>query len=1039
MKTKLNGFLTLLLAFAVQITFAQEKTVTGKISDASGPLPGVTVIIKGTKTGTQTDFDGKYSIKATTGAVLQFSFIGFSTTEQTVGTSNVLNVVMKESAEALDEVVITAFGIKRKPDELTTSNQVVKTEELTKASPKNLASALTAKVSGLDIRQTNSGVNDAYTITLRGSRSFSASNEALIVIDGVPATMALFSAINPDNVENVNVIKGANGAALYGPTGSNGVIIVTTKKGGSSTGEKFSVNIKSTTSFEDIAYLPERQTRYGQGWASGGVFQHFVYENGAWGPEFDGSIQPVGLPDSSGNFRSFPYETLGSDNIKDFFRTGVTYDNSLAVSGGNAEDGYANLSMNRLEREFIVDKDASKRTSVSLRAGKKIGKLSLDGSIQYISTNINRGGGDLYGDLLHTATNIPVAEYNDGQNETHWNGYFMSPKWKANNIRNFNYSDRINTNFTASYKLNDHINIKSTASLYSSTGHAYNYNNGYADPEYISDLSGFQRTETSAYGANTSSYRNLYGDVVASFEYPLIENLSMSANVGSAVTEISSTNHAVRGIGLTIPGFYNISNISGTPTTTDERLLDRNFAVFADLTLNYKNYLFVNVTGRNDWTSKLNLNGNSFFYPSAGFSFVPTKVIEALKNSNVIDKIKLSYSYVKVGNASGVSAYDINDTYVQASGVAYGAFPFGSVNSFLPSASVTDPNIEPEFITSNEIGLTMEFLKGKVTLDMSAYKGTTKNQISEIATSYASGLTNNKINIGAADTEGMEIDLGLKPVVSENWNWNINVSYATSKMTVTKISDQSDEVQISDINANYPVAIFATVGEQFPLIKGSDFVYDPDGRVVVDATSGNPIISPNFNVLGHSTPKYILGLNSSLRYKNFTLAATADYRTGHQFYSGVKYQLAWSGYLVESAVNGRQQFIYPNSSIQTSPGVYTANTNVPTGGPNDSAFLNYYSNNFNDISKNAVLDATALKVREITLTYSLANEYAKSIGLTDMKISAIATNPFTILSKQNRGYADPEASNVGGNGVGLSVVGNYPNTKTYGLSLNLTF
>jgi len=1038
MKTKFSGFLALFLAFMMQITFAQEKTVSGTVSDDSGPLPGVSVIIKGTTQGTETDFDGKYSIKVNVGTTLQFSYIGMTTAFKKVGSSDTMDVVLIASANVLDEVVVTAFGIKRKPDELTTSNQVVKAAELTKASPINMQDALTGKVSGLNIRHTNSGVNDSYTITLRGMRSFSASNEALIVIDGVPANTALFSALDPEIIKSVNVMKGANGAALYGPRGANGVIIVTTKKGnGSTSGNKFTVNVKSSTAFEQVAYLPERQTRFGQGWAVGGVFQHFVYENGGWGPEFDGSLQPQGLPLADGTYRIYPWESQGSDNIKKFFETGTTQINGVTVSGGNAEDGYFNLSLNHLNRKFIVKNDQNKKSVVSIRAGKQFGKLNMGVDIQYINNSIKRAGGSLYGDLLQTPTNINLDLFTAPRNETHWTGYFLSPYWKRDNIRNFDYSNRLNANLNLNYKLNDNVNLTSTIGMYSSVGNGSNYNNGYEDPTSVSGLSGYTRTATSAYGSYTTTYRQFYGDLIAHFKYDLTDDISLSLNTGGTIRQVSTTNRRLSGIGLTIPGFYNIANISGTPTTTDAVSLERNFAVFGDATIGYKDYLFLNFTGRNDWTSKLSLSDNSFFYPSAGLSFIPTKLFESLKNSKVIDRIKLSYSYVKVGNASGVSAYDVNDTYSQASGSFYGQFPFGSVNSFIPSTSVTDPNVQPEFSTSNEVGLTMEFFKRRIRLDISGYKGNTTNQISQISTSYTSGLTTNRINIGAAKTKGLEVDLGLTPIQTDNWKLDLNASYSTSQMIVTKISDQSNEVSLP--GGGSTVGIFATVGEVFPLIKGTDFVRDPKGNVVINPTSGNPLINPKLQILGQSTPKYILEFNPSLSYKNFTLTATADYRTGHQFYSGVKYQLAWSGYLVESAVNGRHEFIYPNSVIETSPGVYTKNTSVPTGGPNDAAYLNYYSNNFTDISRNLVIDATAFKVREITFSYNLPNKYAEKIGFTAFKVTAIATNPFTVLSKQNRGYADPESSNRGGNSVGLSVVGNYPNTKSYGLSLNLTF
>lgn len=1033
MKTKFKGILTLLLALVVQISFAQEKTVSGTVSEESGALPGVSVLVKGTTNGVETDFDGKYSIKAKVGDVLVFAYLGYNPVEKTVGSSSRINVVLKVNNEMLDEVVVTAFGIKRKPDELTVSNQVVKTEELTKANAQNLASALTGKVSGLDVRQTSSGVNQNYTITLRGFRSFSADNGALVVIDGVPSTTALFFALDPDIIDNVNILKGSNGAALYGPQGSNGVIVVTTKKGGKANEKGYTVNVKLSTEFEDYSYLPERQTKYGQGWASGGFFTHFVYENGAWGPEFDGSFVPVGLPLEDGTFRQLKYSSLGSDNIGEFFKTGETQNYSVSLSGGNLEDGYSNINISHLNREFIIQDDTQKRTTFSFRAGKQLGAFSLEGNVQYVATRTKRaGGGDIYGDLLQTATNIDLKQFADGNNATHWNGFFNSPYWRRDNIRVFSNTDRINASVNVGYKVNDNISIRSTASLYSSTGNGYNYNNGYIDPASVVAISGFERVVTSSYGSNTSTFLKFYTDLIANFDYEIAKNINMNANLGFTMNDEASTNNGQSGTNLTIPGLYNIQNAINTNPATDFRSRTRQQAVFADITFGYKDFLFVNATGRNDWLSVI--NGENFFYPSAGVSFIPTKVIESLKNNNVIDRIKLSYSYVKVGNANAIGAYRTNELFSQAGGAFYGTFPFGSSNAFIPSAGITDPNIRPEFTNNHEFGLTAEFLKRKITLDVSGYFGKTKDQISQISTSFSSGLTNNTINIGEAETRGIEIDLGFTPINNDDWTLTFNTSYAANRMLVTKVSDQSDEVQI----AGGTVGIFAQVGQEFPLIKGSDYVRDPQGRVVID-TNGDPLVSEELQILGKSNPDYILGFNGSLRFKDFTLAVTADYRTGHQFYSGTKAQLAWSGYLVESAVNGRKQFIFPNSVVETSPGVFTPNTTIPTGGPNESDFLDYYSGRYSDIARNFVLDASALKVREISLTYEMNKKYLAGSGISGLTISGIARNPFVILSEQNRGFADPEASNQGGNGVGLSTVGNYPNTSTYGVSLNVKF
>lgn len=1043
MKTKINGILTLLLAFMVQMTFAQERTISGVVTDGMGPVSDISVKVKNTDDGTVTDFDGNYSIKAKSGDTLVFTHVAYGTVEKVVGNTNKIDVSLADSGQELEQVIVTAFGIKRKPDELTSSTQLVKGEELTKASASNVTQALTGKVSGLKVNVTSSGVSESSSITLRGSRSFSAGNEVLIVIDGVPSNTALLNSLDPETIESTTVIKGASGAALYGYEGQNGVIIVTTKKGTGAEGKGFKVTFKSSTDFEKVAYLPERQTRYGQGWASGGQFTHFVYENGAWGPEFDGSTVPVGLPFTDGTFRMMTYESLGSDNIKEFFKTGTTFQNSVSISGGD-EDAYANFSVRNLSREYIIEDDKIDRTSFALRAGKQLGKFNFSTSMQYIKSDVERTNASLYGDLLQTATNIDITQFADGDNGTHWNAYFNSPYWRRANMRRFDNSNRVNASVTLAYELNEHISFNSTLNSYSSVSNFYTYNNGFRDTDAVLALSGNRRTIQSTYTEYDRNYRTKYGDFLMNLDYDLTDNWDFGSHIGTTTKEIKDNIISFSGVDLTIPGLYNISNVSGTPTTVDFKSIQRTFSVFADATFGYKKYLFLNFTGRNDWLSVLDKSERSLFYPSAGISFIPTKAFENF-GGEILNKMKLAYSYTKVGNASAVLPSNIIDTYTQASGTfyGYGNFPFGNSNSFIPTTSATDKLIRPEFIIANEVNLTMEFLKSRIRLDLAGYMGTVKDQINNIATSYASGLTTNKINIGEADTEGFEIDLGLTPIKNDNFKWDLNFSFSKDKMTVTKVSDQSTSVQTASHSQFVrPVAIFAEVGEVYPTIKGTDFQRDPQGRVII-GDDGEPLISSEFVVLGQATPKYTLGFNSSFSYKDFTLSATADYRGGHKFYSDLKYQLAWTGNLVESAENGRQAFIFPNSVIETSPGVYVENTSVPTASGGPASFLNYYSGTYNDVGSNLVVDASAFKVREISLSYELPESLVSKTGLKNIIITAQARNPFTILSKENRGYADPEAntgnSSVRGNTPGISEVSNNPTTKTFGFSLSLTF
>ena len=334
MKKKLSGFLTLFFALIVQISFAQEKTITGNVKDSNGPLPGVNVLIKNSSTGTQTDFNGNYSIKANVGDVLIFSFVSMKTEERTVSGENKIDILMAEDQNLLQEVVITAVGIKRKPDEITTANQVVKAEELNQAVNPDAVQALAGKVSGLQINTTSAGLTPNTQITLRGSRSISGNNSALIVIDNIVSTAEVLSSLDPNTIESMNVIKGANGAALYGELGAAGVIIVTTKKGAKDA-SKFTFNIKSSLTVEEIAFLPKTQSIFGQGW--GGNIE--TVDQGSWGAPYNGAQIPIGTPDANGNYRYFPYSHI-KDNILPFFNNGYNLQNSISIAKGNNEKGF---------------------------------------------------------------------------------------------------------------------------------------------------------------------------------------------------------------------------------------------------------------------------------------------------------------------------------------------------------------------------------------------------------------------------------------------------------------------------------------------------------------------------------------------------------------------------------------------------------------------------------------------------------------------------------------------------------------------------
>lgn len=1036
MRTKFSGFLTLVMAFAVQLTFAQEKTITGTVTDSGSglPLAGVNIVIEGTSTGTQTDFDGNYSIQASEGQVLLFTYVGYSDQSMTVGADNTINVGLTQGAE-LEQVVISVLGQERKVEELTTSNEIVGTEELNQAANPDAVSALTGKVSGLNIRNTNSGINNDLRIVFRGQRSITGNNEALIVIDGVISSSEVLRFIDPNNIESVNAIKGANGAALYGSQGANGALIITTKKG---TNEgKLNIRVNSTTTFRDIAYLPDRQTRYGQGWNG----QHTSYENGGWGPEFtdNAPLVPVGLPLEDGSYRYFPY-TPDKDNLRDFFQTGTTFQNSVTLSGGTMDEGYAFLSVNKVDKEFVVANDIADKTAITFRGGKRMGNWTIEGNGTYITSKTDVTGSTLlatglYKELLQTATSIPVGEFNSTEMTDHWTAYYRNPNWIRENERQTNRVDLFTGIAKVGYKVNDNINILYNANI--RTRHSIRRNTvaEYLDTE---NIGGGDFTTLAAFRVTHNTLRDFYGDLLVNYNYDLSDDFTLKGSLGNNISDARSSFSDIYGTPLTLPGFYNADNIEGAPDLLGNGYSRvRTFSLFGSASLGFRDYLYLEVTGRNDWTSVLHPDNRSFFYPSVGLSFVATDAIEGLEG-DVLNFAKLSFNVAQVGNA-GVGAYRINDLYVQS-----GAFPYGELNSFVPSTSAADPDLKNELITAYEGNLNLGFFKDRLTLDVSAFQQTVDDQIISITSSSASGIGGATQNIGKTESKGVEINLGGVPLKTDDFKWSINMFYSSNETIVKEVSPTASELAIATFDnfINAPVGIFAIEGEKFPAIKGSAYERDPQGRVVVDPTTGIPKQTADLQVLGYAAPDYTVGLNTTFSYKGLSLSATMDYRTGHQFFSETKAWLSWSGHLIESAVNGRSGFIYPNSSIEVSPGVYEANNSVLTGGPGYVNYLSYFSNDYYAVAENFVLDATAFKLREVGLSYTFPESMLRNTAFEGITLGIVGRNLLTVLPKENRGYNDPESSftgNFNDNAQGVAVTTQYPVTRSYGFSVDLTF
>jgi len=1018
------------MAFSMQFSFAQEKTVTGVVSDELGPIAGANIVVQGTARGAVTDFDGNYSISAKQGEVLVISYVGKKDASVTVGAANAYNVSMQEGL-VLDEVVVTGIvGVKRKADAITSSYAVVKASELTQAANPNAIQSLTGKVTGLTINTTSNGVNQTTSVVLRGLRSISGNNQALIVIDNAISTASVMASLSPEIIESVNVIKGGQGAALYGDKGVNGVIVVTTKRG--SKDDKVNVSINSSVTFENVAYMAQRQERYGQGWSG----THVAYENGAWGAEMDGVIRPVGQAQADGTYIMAPYSPI-KDNVKDFFQQGTVYQNGVSIGGGTPETGYASVSLNNQQTEFVVENDKLSRTTLVARGGKKMGKWSIDANTQFFSQKTSTTTSDLLTELYQAATNIPIQSFRNSGNEGHWTSYYNNPYWRMDNERFERRRDYFSGSVTLGYQFNKNIAVNYIANVVSDGQSGMDHVNGYND---VLQNGGGNLSVISSFDQFNSGTRRINSDLVVNFDYDLTKDISLNAALGNNIQDVRFQYSSAGGTNLTIPGFYNMDNVEkpvANQGNTNSR--SRSYSFFANVDLGYKDFLFLNGTGRVDNVSEFvgGSNGSSYFYPSAGLSFIPTKAFDGLKSNKGLNFLKLYGSFVINGNRSDLLAYEISPVMVAGSG-----FPFaGGTNSFGIDFSPTDNALKPEFMTTVEAGINLGFFKDRLTLDVSAYKTTTDDLITDISASRASGVSRVKTNIGQMTNKGLEIDLGFTPIVAESFNnlglrWENKLGYTTYKAVVDKVSDDAIEVNLL---GNNEVGIYAIEGEEFPSIKGTSYMRDDQGRVIIDATTGNPMRDPNLKILGKSTPDYILNYNTAFEFKGIRLSAVMDYRTGHQFWSGTKDWLAWSGHLYESGENGRTGFIFPNSSVSDGAGGYVANTNVVTGGNNYNSYLSYFQDEYSDIAENFILDATAFKVRELALSYSFSDKVLGKTGLTNLRLGVNARNPFTVLPAENRGYSDPETSFSSGNASGLSNVGQYPTTRTFAVTLNASF
>jgi TonB-linked SusC/RagA family outer membrane protein len=1038
--------LTILSVFiSASALWAQTKVISGTVTSAvegEGPIPGVTIQVKGTTVGAVTDANGKYSLSVPESATtLVFSYIGMKKQEVDINGRTTINATLQSDLLGLNEVVVTALGIKRNPNEMGAAVTKIDANLITQAKATNAASALSGKVAGLQINTVSAGVNPDVRVILRGNRSFLGNNQALLVLDGVPVNLAYLSTLNPNDIESMNILKGGNAAALFGSEAANGVIVVTTKSGSR---DRTTIQFSNTTTFDKVAYFPGLQDRFGSG-SSADKYGNPIYdpfENQCWGPEFDGLPVQIGLDDENLQKQMVTYSPR-PDEKTNFWNTGLTLQNDVSFSSGN-ETGTIYLALQDVKIKGVVPGDEARRDVIRLNASKSFKGFTASANFNYTVRTANYSRSDVYWNVMNTPMQIPLTSYKNwnadlgldanGKQITNWadinhyyNAYYPNPYEELERLRSTTRNDYFTGVITLSQDITKWLNFSVRSSI------APN-NNFYEDRNYSRTFSPYGLKMYTDYGRSVSKANipstmgtgmgyamRFTNDFLLTFDNKF-NDISVRAIAGAETRSSYSRGTDVNAASLEINDFFNVKNRVGELGGSESWSEQRSQAAFGDITLGYKNYAFLHGSGRNDWTSLLDKSNWSFFYPAVDASIILSEIVPALKG-DVINYAKIRGGISKVGSIN-IGNYSLENTFSTAAN-----FPYGGLSAYTTSDGLNYRFIEPEFTVSKEVGIDLSFMKNRINTSITAYQTNTTNQTVNMAISRATGYTSSKINAGEMLNKGIELELKTVPVMTSQLRWDLNFNYSYWYNRVVDLAGDLTEISLGN-------TIYAIKDMAYPTIKVSQFARDPEGHVIVDGVSGTPSIDPLVIPRGQTVPKHLIGIQSNVTWKNFTLAASADYRGGHVFRANIYYDLLFTGIGELSAANGRERFVFPNSVISNGDGSYTPNTNITV----QEGGVAWWTNTMRSLSYYSVVSADVWKIREISLAYDVPATAFNFTGnvVKGARVAFVGRNLFMFLPKNNI-YTDPEFNSGTGNAVGYTDSRQTPATRSYGFNVTLTF
>lgn len=1044
---------------------AQVRSVTGSVKDEKGAVVSyATVKVKGQTSAVVADEKGNFKINAAANATLQVSATGFASTE-VKASATTLSITLNHQVDELENVVVTAQGIRKKSKEIGYSYAKVSNDEITVGRSPQLTQALAGKVSGLAVYTVNNSVDPSVKVVLRGYRSLTGNNEALVVIDGMQTTATALALINPNDVENVSILKGGQAATLYGSAGVNGALVITTKQGSKG---KLKVSYTNTTNFEQVSFLPAFQSQYGSGsqyyplvYGQAGYDPSAInraklnwrpYENQQYGDAYDGSLRIAGRVLQDGSSLVIPYADVKDVRLRSF-DVGISQNHQASFQGGDETSSYY-LSVENNKINGIVPGDLSDRTGVRVKSTKEYGKVSTSFNAAFTQAYYDRTTSDFQNDIINTASWVDLTTMRNWRTNPfanpngYYNDYYNNPYFNKD-INRAKYKDaNISGNFDITYRalpwlqLYNRLGIMNNSRTGKNTTEKFQYSDWAKNSAYIpaawahdDDYPGIYRAIGDILGA-VSDYSTTENVVNNEFQARIqkdVANFQNKLTLGYSLYQRYTKSITVSSSSIVVPDVYNVANRQGNLGGGESNTTERKFGYYADLNTNMKNmeWLNLNLTARYDATSRFfkqtrDANQYSYLYYGAALSFIVTDAFPSLK-SNTLNYAKLRTSYNKNGN-DNIPLYGLDLSYSNGAN-----FPYGNNVGLTVGNTLPDANLKPEFVTATEVGAELSMFNNRVNLDVSWYKQNSIGQVLTVKIPNSTGFSNLLINVGQVDNWGYETDLKVQILRDTKVKWDFNVKYSYNDNKVVDLYPGITEFAYGGYSYASSNVI---LGQRFPILKTNGYFYSTDGSGMrrVSPVTGYPVQNTALSARGGTLPRDMVGLGSTFTYKDFRLAFNFEYRGGNVMYSDLGRQMTFTGSGAWTSNRGDQ--IFPNSYyIDPTTGKDVPNTTVHVREPEYALWVN----NYRLIAENFVTPAWFIKLRDVNLSYTLPSTLVKKTKVfSAANVAVYGRNLFTIIDSKNQ-FTDPEFSYTAGNGSGISNTLQTPPVRQFGINVNFVF